>query len=189
MILPRPDRLQTAYVLLAGTQGVAIVLFEADLLSHDLAVATGLTTALLGPWLSLRMAVHVMRNRGRSKGVDIAWIGATYLLTAISFALLHAVVFDHDPGAYSLPAQASWFGLGTALYFSIVTITTTGYGDIAPVSGLARTAVSVEILTGLLYQVVIFSLLAALLGAPQPDAMASAGTRPSRDREDRDDVR
>ena len=35
--------------------------------------------------------------------------------------------------------------LGTAIYFSVVTITTAGYGDITPASGLARAAACWEI--------------------------------------------
>jgi hypothetical protein len=51
-----------------------------------------------------------------------------------------------------------------ALYFSIVTITTTGFGDISPRSPLAKALVCTEILFGLAYAVLIFSVFAGLAG-------------------------
>ena len=39
----------------------------------------------------------------------------------------------------------------TALYFSIMTITTTGYGDVVPMHGIARIAASFEVLTGYVF--------------------------------------
>ena len=47
-----------------------------------------------------------------------------------------------------------------AIYFSVTTIATVGYGDVTPHSVAAKTAVMIEILMGLLYVVFLFSLLA-----------------------------
>ena len=58
--------------------------------------------------------------------------------------------------------------LGEALYFSIVTMTTTGYGDISPKSGLAKFLVSVQILFGFLYNVLFFSIFASFAGRKRP---------------------
>ena len=46
----------------------------------------------------------------------------------------------------------------------LVTLTTTGYGDISPRSGWAKFAVSVQILFGFLYNVLFFSIFAGLAG-------------------------
>lgn len=42
-------------------------------------------------------------------------------------------------------------GFGSALYFSIVTITTLGFGDIVPKDGFARTLVCLEVLAGVFF--------------------------------------
>jgi hypothetical protein len=47
-------------------------------------------------------------------------------------------------------------------YFSFVTITTLGYGDVAPVSNVARALAAAEAVTGQIYLAV---LVAALVGA------------------------
>lgn len=58
--------------------------------------------------------------------------------------------------------------LGEALYFSIVTMTTTGYGDISPKSGFAKFLVSVQIIFGFLYNVLFFSIFASFAGRRRP---------------------
>ena len=50
-----------------------------------------------------------------------------------------------------------------ALYFSFVTLCTVGYGDILPVSDVARTFAVVEMLIGQIYLVTIVSLIVANL--------------------------
>ena len=79
--------------------------------------------------------------------------------------MIYLIISDFDFEAFHQPS-GGLMGLGTAIYFSVVTITTTGYGDITPASGLARAAACWEIFTGLLYQVFIFSLAASLVAAP-----------------------
>ena len=85
-------------------------------------------------------------------------IGA-YGLAAFCFAVLYIYIVRRDAGAFSVVLS-----LGNALYFSIVTMTTTGYGDISPISGLAKFAVCVQILFGFLYNVLFFSIFAGLAG-------------------------
>ncbi len=87
----------------------------------------------------------------------------TYCVAVVSFAVLHAMIFYRDPHAYGLSAAAPHFFLSDALYFSFTMITTTGYGDIIPVSALARTVACGEMAVGLLYQITVFSLLAAIV--------------------------
>ncbi len=48
------------------------------------------------------------------------------------------------------------------LYFSFSTLTTLGYGDIVPVSPLARMLTSVEAITGQLYLTVLVARLVGL---------------------------
>ncbi len=87
-------------------------------------------------------------------------VTAAFLLAAFCFAVLYlAIVRLQGPGAFSADLN-----LGEALYFSIVTMTTTGYGDIVPRSGWAKFVVSVQIIFGFLYTVLFFSIFAGLAG-------------------------
>jgi hypothetical protein len=49
-----------------------------------------------------------------------------------------------------------------AFYFSFITLSTVGYGDITPVSGAARMLSSMEAMTGTLYVAIIIARLVAL---------------------------
>lgn len=87
-----------------------------------------------------------------------------FVLAAFCFAVLYVYIARvQGPAAFSGDLT-----LGEALYFSIVTMTTTGYGDISPKSGLAKFLVSVQILFGFLYNVLFFSIFASFAGRKRP---------------------
>ena len=155
------------YTALVLAQFATILLYEAGRLTREVAITAGLATSLAGPLLSLLVGIHTFQLR-RSRAADVASVAATYAVTCVSFGLIYLVISDFDPEAFSLPARSRTpMSLGTAIYFSVVTITTTGYGDIAPASALARAAACWEIVTGVLYQVFVFSLAASQFSAPR----------------------
>jgi hypothetical protein len=91
-------------------------------------------------------------------------VTAAYVLAAFCFSVLYVYLVRQDANAFS-----SELSLGNALYFSIVTMTTTGYGDISPKSGSARFVVCLQILFGFLYNVLFFSIFAGLAGRRRSD--------------------
>lgn len=94
----------------------------------------------------------------------LADLTAAYALAAFCFAVLYVYMVRRDTGAFSTE-----LALGKAFYFSIVTMTTTGYGDIVPRSEWARFVVCVQILFGVLYNVLFFSIFAGLAGRKRSD--------------------
>ncbi len=101
-------------------------------------------------------------------------IGAVcgYLLIAYMFTFLYVAIEDVSPRAFAFaprPAAvegATPYGSGTMfMYFSFVTLTTLGYGDILPVHPLARSMVTLEVLSGQLY---LAAFVARLVGAMSP---------------------
>lgn len=94
-----------------------------------------------------------------------------YLLLGINWALGYSLIDVVHPGAFSFalaPDTAAWrmqFGGGNsgyALYYSFVTLTTLGYGDIAPVTMPARMLATLEAITGQIYLAVLVARLVAL---------------------------
>lgn len=170
------DRLQVVYLVLVATQVSALLLYEWRVASGSLVLALGLVTSLVGPGLSVVVGLHVFQQRRLSRAFDVASAALTYVVTCTSFAIVYALIAERIPHAFTLPpGEADPIRLGSALYFSFVTITTTGFGDIAPLAGLARTAACCEIGTGLLYQVFIFTMAASLFG---PAPRTSDGAAP-----------
>ena len=163
------DRLRWVYAALVLTQVVTILSYESGRLTKVVAVTAGLATSLAGPLLSLLVGIHTFQLR-RSRAADVASVAASYAVTCVSFALIYLIISDFDPDAFTLPVRARVpMSLGTAIYFSVVTITTTGYGDISPASDLARAAACWEIITGVLYQVFVFSLAASQFSTPHAE--------------------
>jgi hypothetical protein len=78
-----------------------------------------------------------------------------YLLISLVFALLYESV-------YLLQGDASFKGLSVAdrkefMYFSLVTLTTVGYGDITPAVVIARSLANFEALIGQLYPAILIA--------------------------------
>lgn len=71
--------------------------------------------------------------------------GGVYMLLILLFSLVY-LILPHGNINYGDVSQ-NFF---TALYFSVVTITTLGYGDILPVSNLALVTVSAECILGII---------------------------------------
>jgi hypothetical protein len=95
-----------------------------------------------------------------------------YLLIACAFMMFHAVVMVVDLHAYHIGGQPledalhgdpDPRGFATLLYFSFTTLTTLGYGDIVPVSPVARLLTSVEAVVGQLYVAIFIARLVSLL--------------------------
>ena len=91
-----------------------------------------------------------------------------YLLCGLMWAAAYTCIEQVFPQAFSLPSGA---GPGDNLrnrfvYFSFVTLTTVGYGDIVAVHPLARTFVVAEALTGQLFPAIIIGgLVSSVLQA------------------------
>ena len=103
---------------------------------------------------------------------------AAYLLIALAFALGYHLTSFFIPGAFTFPDKAPDISNPRFAfifnYFSLVTITTLGYGDIVPVNPFARTLAMMEALVGQLYPAI---LLARLVSLYILDSRKSHGTR------------
>jgi ion channel len=83
-----------------------------------------------------------------------------YLLLGFSWAEAYELVALWHPGAFA-GAVDGWGSL-PFLYYSFVTLTTMGYGDIMPVHPLARALAVLEALTGQLYLAILLARLVSL---------------------------
>ncbi len=82
-----------------------------------------------------------------------------YLAIGLAFALLYRAIVILSPGAIDgLTPEGPH---NDAFYFSFVTLTTLGYGDITPISVGARMLAAVEAIIGQLYLAVLLAMLVA----------------------------
>lgn len=75
----------------------------------------------------------------------IVWIGLYVLLVPV-FA---CVYYCLPEGQFSIPDHGAT-DFGSWLYYSIVTITTLGFGDYTPTHGLAQAVTAIEVISGLI---------------------------------------
>ncbi len=96
---------------------------------------------------------------------------AGFLMLGLLWMPAYAAVARLNPHAFTLPAvpgaPATLDGF-SAFYFSFITLCTVGYGDIAPVSKVARMLAVTEAITGLFYMAVMISRLVSLHSSSQP---------------------
>lgn len=89
-----------------------------------------------------------------------------YLLFAFLWSHAYAMLLQFDPGALFIneannpDRQISYF---EALYFSFTTITSVGFGEITPVSSLARAIVILQQLCGVLFLAIVVARLLSLM--------------------------
>jgi hypothetical protein len=104
----------------------------------------------------------------RAKQVDAEVLCAgisVYLILGLLWGLAYTSVAQVIPNAFAFstapgtPATMSGF---TALYFSFITLTTVGYGDISPVADVARMLAVLEAMTGTLFVGVLITRLVCL---------------------------
>lgn len=84
-----------------------------------------------------------------------------YFLMATIFTVMYMVTDIFTPGAFvaSSGAEITWQRLN---YFSLVTISTLGYGDIVPVSGAAQSLSAMEASIGTLYIAILIGRFVSL---------------------------
>lgn len=107
------------------------------------------------------VAINLLIGIVRSKEVDAEVLFsavAVYMLYGFCGAIITAVIVFIQPTAFSIgSSDLSLFH--QCLYFSYITITTTGYGDILPLKPIAKTLAIFLTLFGQLYLTVIIGML------------------------------
>ena len=101
---------------------------------------------------------------GEGKDIGARLVGAVvlYMLIGFTWAVAYEIVYNYSPGAFTGAVGGAGFPMGRWVYFSFITLTTVGYGDITPVARAARSLSILEALVGQLYPAVILARLVSL---------------------------
>lgn len=88
-----------------------------------------------------------------------------YLLFAVAWAFAYTLLATWDPNAFVFTdiaaPQATLTGF-TALYFSVEILTSLAFGDIVPVSNIARMVTLMEAIAGMFYMAILIARLVGL---------------------------
>jgi hypothetical protein len=123
--------------------------------------------------LIIFVVAHLLRFVLRAPVVNTEVLCASisaYLLLGLLWTMAYWLVDQLTPGgAFSFNTNTGTRSMNgfTGFYFSFVTLSTVGYGDITPVSRIARWLAAMEAMTGLLYVAVLIARLVSLYSTPK----------------------
>lgn len=124
-------------------------------------------------WLVLTVATPfvVLRRVSRHRTVSVDTLmgaASVYLLLAVMFMYVFLAIDHFGEGAFFGSMEPTT----TFMYFSLVTITTLGYGDFFPVSEEARAAAAIAAVVGQVYLVFVVARMVGLYTATSIEADA-----------------
>jgi hypothetical protein len=140
--------------------------FRPDLVPPPVFLVAGL--ALIA-FVVANLLLFVLRAPSVNTEVLCASISA-YLMLGLLWTVAYWLVAQVTPNAFAFNTNTgtkeTMVGFN-AFYFSFITLSTVGYGDIAPVSRIARWLAATEAMTGLLYVTVLIARLVSLYSTPK----------------------
>jgi len=87
---------------------------------------------------------------------------AAYLLLGVLWAYVYAIIGFFYPESYMIVGKPGSLVFADALYLSMTVLTSTGFGDITPLTRQARGVCMVEQVTGALYVAILIARLAGV---------------------------
>jgi hypothetical protein len=167
--------------------GIMVVVVFAAVMGVYNGGDTGDAVSLVG-WLLLVLGTigAIGKRLAQYKTVSLPMVLGLlciYLLLGLSFGLIYAFLGLVFNPAFSVPDP----GISSAIYFSFITLTTVGYGDIVPIKPISEAFTVLEAILGQLYLVSVVSLAVSRLGTrrggreadvPEADADATEPAQP-----------
>ncbi len=128
--------------------------------NHLLAWSSGLE-ALFYFYAAGSLIAYMMEDE-RATTDELFAAGATFTLLAWAFTHMYILLQEIQPGTFAAAVNASAPRTWTELnYLSFALLSSTGIGDVIPLTAPARALASVEMLTGLMYLAVVVARLIA----------------------------
>lgn len=87
---------------------------------------------------------------------------AAYLLIGVLWAYLYAIIGYFYPQSYMIVGQPGRLVYADALYLSITVLTSTGFGDVTPLTRQARGICMIEQIAGALFVAILIARLAGV---------------------------
>lgn len=139
--------------------------------THTLAVAGGeaaiglVGTGLYATFFAVVLAALLAHVMAPSPVDNNKLFGAVsvYLVAGAMWGLVYILLEGLQPGAFR-----GIEGNESLMYFSLVTLTTLGYGDVTPVSPIARTLAALEAVCGQVYLAILVAWLVGMRASRGP---------------------
>jgi hypothetical protein len=162
----RRHLLFTLLRILVATTALLCVYFTFPLTERD-NVALGAATVVVGLTVFVAFFSRQLRQIRQAdypvlRAIEgIAMVGTVFV---IAMASIHYALAQADPRSYTEPLSRL-----DALYFTVTTLTTVGFGDITPTTATTRAVTTVQMVLGL---ILVGAGVRLLLGVAQQTAAA-----------------
>lgn len=144
---------------LPGLVKLALALCVVIALVGSLAIGRGIASVIVSALPPARLTARYLR----ALGAAALFFVLGYLVLIVLFAGAYGVIWRADPNSICGSGWPEEPALADILYFSTMTITTVGYGDIAPASNAARLTAMAEVISGFVWATIILAATAAQL--------------------------
>jgi hypothetical protein len=151
-------------LIIPGIVTIFLIWIDYFFAKDILRLASFLSFFSFNMFITVFMIRHIARSQQVTLTIIINSING-YLLIGVLGAVLLAMMeivqkffFHIDTGAINFAGDAA-AGFHDYLYFSFVTLTTLGYGDITPVSAFAKSLTIVIAISGQLYLTILIAML------------------------------
>lgn len=151
--------------LLAASLACGVI---GSLLDHELLFLIGLAGRALFLVLVALSILHDLFRGSKVTGDKLAGAVCVYLLIALIWGYAFLITEFVTPESFSFTQGHERLQLWVSreffpfFYFSLVTMTTVGYGDMAPVTTVARTLATTEALVGQIYLTILVARLVGM---------------------------
>jgi hypothetical protein len=160
-------RKRTRNILIAsGTVTIFFIWLSYFIINDWVKITMFLSFFCFNMFITVFMIRHIARSKNVTLDILISSING-YLFIGVLGALLLAmeeilrkIGFHLDAGGINFAGSGAQ-GFHDYLYFSFVTMTTLGYGDITPVSSLAKSVTILIVVMGHLYLTMLVAMLVA----------------------------
>lgn len=143
-------------------------------INHEYTFQTliGITTILFYVFAIGQVLTYVLQP-GEVTGNKLHGAIDAYIMTALLWTMIYVLIEHLEPGSFAMTEVKNLriYHWPEFLFFSFTTLTTTGYGDTVPVTGVARSAVILEQLAGTFYVAILIARLAGLYQPRQADRL------------------
>ncbi|KPJ78585.1 MAG: hypothetical protein AMJ54_02915 [Deltaproteobacteria bacterium SG8_13] len=126
-----------------------------------LKIGANVLTALFFGYALLRLLTYIFTESRVTRNVIYAAI-IVYLFMGLLWADIYQLLYYLQPGSFEIAGIQTNNPDRVLVYYSYVTLTTLGYGDISPLTDLAGSLAILEAIIGQLYLTVLVARLVAL---------------------------
>ena len=171
LLLSGVAAISTTWYLRTGAGMVALAAIVLEWMSRlypgsvPLQTASNVVSLLYFILLTLVVMRHVFQE-GPVTSARVQGAVAAYILVGVTWSIIYRLIDVQLPDAFNLTKAAAGQAINVRehelTYFSFVTLTTLGYGDITPAHPIARIFVIIEALIGQLFPATLLARLVSL---------------------------